>query len=88
MATQSYSQAPGATIFWWGVAIVVAANAILWLWVTLARATGAVAKRRGYPRFAGVAIGLLTGPLALAAFALLPTRHRVHHPGSYQGAAG
>jgi hypothetical protein len=69
----------GPTAFWWGVVIVVAAFAILELWVTLARAAGAVAKRRGYPRFAGVAVGILTGPLAIAAFALLPSRHRVQH---------
>jgi hypothetical protein len=80
MVLQTYQQqSSGATIFWWGVAIMVAAFAILELWVTLARAAGAVAKRRGYPRLVGVAVGLLTGPLAIAAFALLPTRHRVHH---------
>ena len=76
MMQQQFS---GATVFWWGVVMVVAAFAILELWVTLARAAGTVAKRRGYPRVAGVAIGLLTGPLAIAAFALLPSRHGVQH---------
>ncbi len=65
--------------FWFGVVVGVAASVTFWLWVTLARAAGAVANRRGYPRLAGVAIGLLTGPLAIVAFALLPSRHGVRH---------
>ncbi len=87
MVSQSYSQqSSGASMFWWGVVIVVVAFAILELWVTLARAAGTVAKRRGYPRFAGVAVGLVTGPLAIAAFALLPSRHRVQHSEQPRGA--
>ncbi len=62
-----------------GIVVGVAGAAILWLWVRLARASGALANRRGYPRLAGVAFGLLTGPLAIAAFALLPSRRGVHH---------
>ncbi len=62
-----------------GIVAGVAGAAILWLWVRLARASGALANRRGYPRFAGVAAGLLTGPLAIATFALLPPRRGVHH---------
>jgi len=63
--------------FWFGVAAGVGSSMIFWLWVTLARAAGAVANRRGYPRLAGVAAGILTGPLAIVAFALLPSRPRV-----------
>lgn len=51
--------------FWVGVAVGVAASVVLWLWVRLARAAGAIANRRGYPRLAGLAAGLLTGPLAI-----------------------
>jgi hypothetical protein len=65
--------------FWVGVVVGVAGSVILWLWVRLARTAGALANRRGYPRLAGVAFGLLTGPLAIATFALLPSRRRVHH---------
>ncbi len=62
-----------------GTAVGLATAVILWLWVRLARATGAVANRRGYPRLAGVAAALLTGPLAIATFALLPQRRGVQH---------
>ena len=65
--------------FWVGVVVGASGAAVLWLWVRLARAAGAIANRRGYPRFAGVAVGLLTGPLAIATFALLPSRRGAHH---------
>jgi hypothetical protein len=60
--------------FWYGFVAGVAASAVLWLWLTLARAAGALATRRGYPRIAGLALGLVAGPVAIATFALLPTR--------------
>ncbi len=79
MMPQSYSAADVGGAFWYGVVVGVAASVTFWLWVTLARAAGTVANRRGYPRVVGVAVGLLTGPLAIAAFALLPSRQRVRH---------
>jgi hypothetical protein len=57
-----------------GIVVAVAGAAILSLWVKVARATGRFASRRGYPRFAGVAAGLLAGPLAMIVFALLPSK--------------
>jgi hypothetical protein len=63
-----------ASGFLFGVAVGVRSSMIFWLWVRLARAAGAVANRRGYPRLVGVVAGILTGPLALAACALLPSR--------------
>jgi hypothetical protein len=67
-----YSGTDVGQAFWFGVVVGVAAA--ICLWVTLAVIAGVVAHRRGYPRVAGLAIGLLTGPLAIVAVALLPSR--------------
>jgi hypothetical protein len=71
MEPQSYF----ASGFVYGVVVGVAGTVIVWLWVRLALASGAIARRRGYPRFAGFAAGLLTGPIALVILAVLPSRN-------------
>jgi hypothetical protein len=65
-----------ASGFWFGVLVAVAGSVIIILWVGLALAAGRVAKRRGYSRTGGIAAGIFTGPLAVAGFALLPSRRR------------
>ncbi|MDQ1382284.1 MAG: hypothetical protein QOG65_1558 [Actinomycetota bacterium] len=73
------TQSDVAAVFWYGVAAGVAGCVALWVWTRMARLAGLLARRRGYPRLAGIVAGLLTGPLAIATFAILPSRHRVHH---------
>ena len=75
MVPQSYV----ALAFFAGIVVGTMAIVALWLWVRLARIAGALARRRGYPRFVGIALGLLSGPLAVAAFALVPSRRSVSH---------
>jgi hypothetical protein len=62
--------------FWFGVLVAAVGAVIIFVWVGLALGAGRVANRRGYPRAAGLAVGVLTGPLAIAGFALLPSRRR------------
>jgi hypothetical protein len=70
-----------ASGFWFGVLVAASGSAIIVLWVGLALGAGRIAKRRGYPRAAGLGAGALTGPLAVIGFALLPSRRRVHRRG-------
>jgi hypothetical protein len=66
-----------ASGFWFGVVLAASAAAIICLWIGLALGAARVAKRRGYPRAAGLAGGVLTGPVAILGFAVLPARRRV-----------